>query len=270
MLLEYFVIVGIVIGMSAGFGLANSKNPDVNVGFIAGGGVVGGLLFYGVGLLMKAIIWLLTTYWLPIVGVCAFIASAIYAATHQDHMKMLYATTKRLCDAVVSHIKLNDHLIMRYARKQTKRLMGIAPDIEWLEIRTSISELGNRHIPNLLRERKGLHDAIKRVNGVLRQIEWRKRNRSDFEIANAGRSAQAIENLVVRHQKNEVDIKEALDTLRHFEADLALATVDAYKRDEIKAQLRGLVSRIQQNTAAIEEARTESDDYAHQRPRLTE
>ncbi len=270
-MLVAFTILGILFGFVQGYKVMEKSRTELGILAIPLGGAIGGFLFYWGGLVLLAIISFAMTYWLPIVGVCAFVASAIYAATHPDQMKMLYETAKRLCEAIAAHIKLSDSAIIRYARKQTKRLVAIAPDLEWLEIRTSISELGNRHIPNLLRERKSLHNAIKRVNGVLRKVEWHKKDRQDFEKANARRSAQNIENLVVKLQKNEIDIAEALDTLRHLEADLVLATVDTYKRDEIKAALRGLVSRIQQNTAAIDQARTESDDYAHQRPRrLTE
>ncbi len=256
--------------MSAGFGLANSHNPDINLGFIVGGGIVGGLLFYCVGLLIAVVGWLVINFWLVIVVVLLLIFGGSYWKSHPEEVRSWYECTKARCEAVVAHIKLSDTAIMRYARKQTKRLMAIAPDIEWLDIRTSINELGSRHIPNLLQERKSLRDAIKRVNGVLRQIEWHKKDRQDFEKANARRSSQTIEDLVMRHQTNEADIKETLDTMRHLEADLALATVDTYKREQIKAQLRGLVSRIQQNTVAVEQARAETDDCARQRPRLTE
>ena len=229
------------------------------------------IIYTVIASIIAAIWWFLTTFWLPITVVVLLIVGAVYWIRNPETVRWWYECAKARCEAVVAHIKLSDTAIMRYARKQTKKLNAIAPDFEWLDIRTSISELGTRHIAQLLRERKSLRQAIKRIQSVLKQVAWQKHDRGDIEMANARRSAQTVEMLVVKLQQNEADIKETLNTLRHLEADLALATVDIYKRDEIKTQLRGLVSRIQQNTVAVQEARTESDDHAHQRPRrLTE
>lgn len=277
-----FVVIGIILGILRGLELMEEAKPDIDILAIPLATLVWGVLFYIVGLLVKAIISVLIPFclpiisfiasnWLPIIGTCAFVASAIYAATHPDEMKLLYAHIKRLVDSVVSQVKMSDHVISRYAIKQTKRLMAITPDIEWLDIRTTVSELGTRHIAQLLRERKSLRQAIKRIQGVLKQVEWQKPDRGDIEKANARRSAQTVEVLVVRLQKNEEDIAEALDALHYLEADLAGATIDAYRRDEITAKLRGLVSRIQTNSTAVQDAHTETDDFAQGRiRRLTE
>lgn len=284
----FIITTGIIVGAAIGCWLSEKSDcgDDLFPIFFGFGILFGGLLSFLIRDHIKSFskslaknlidllignVQFLATYWLPILGVCAFVASVIYAAMHQDEMKMLYAAIKRLYSAAVSHIKMSDHAIMRYAAKQTKKLIAIAPDIEWHDIRTSISEIGTIHIVGLLHERKGLRAAIKRIRGVLKQVEWQKPDRGDIEKANARRSAQTVEMLVVKLQKNEKDITEALDMLQHLEADLAAATVDEYRRDEIKAKLRGLVSRIQQNSAEVQVARTESDDYAQGRiRRLTE
>lgn len=273
-MLEGFVFIGVIIGLIEGFKLMMKLDPELgeaSVVMVPVGGFFGGLLFYGAGLIIGAIAWFITTFWLPIIGVSAFVASAIYAATHPSEMKMLSLHINRLFSTAVSHIRMSDRVIMRYATKQTKKLIAIAPEFEWLDIRTSVSELGTRHIAQLLHERKSLRGAIKHVRKVLKQVAWQKEDREDFEKANARRSAQNIESLVVKLQKNEKDIAEALDMLRHLEADLAVATTEEYKRDEIKAKLQTLVSRIQVNSADVQDARTESDDYAQGRiRRLTE
>ncbi len=174
-------------------------------------------------------------------------------------------------ERVKERIRLSDFAILHYAKKQTKRLLALATGPEHADIRTFITELGIQHITNLLRERKSLRVAFKLVQNLLKSVEWRKKDRKDYELKNTGRTVQTIEDLAVKLHKNESDIKETLNMLRHLEADLALATVDTYKRDEITSKLRGIVSHIQQNTTAIEEAQMEVDDHAHQRPRrLTE
>jgi len=267
-----FVIIPLIltiVGLSISEDYHGAKIRGALAGVVVG--LICDVFIWMVFLGISALIAFLTTFWLPIVGAALMIAGVIYWIHSPETVQSWYEYARARCEAIVAHIKLGDSAIIRYARKQTKRLVAIAPDLEWLEIRTSISELGTRHIAQLLRERKSLRQAIKRIQSVLKQVAWQKHDRGDIEMANARRSAQTVEMLVVKLQQNEADIKETLNTLRHLEADLALATVDIYKRDEIKTQLRGLVSRIQQNTVAVQEARTESDDHAHQRPRrLTE
>ncbi len=271
-LIYLFALLGIVY---AG-GIFRTGDDDIDVvKSIVLGGLAGGVTGLIMSLIFSFAWWFLSTFWLPIIGVTAVIMGIVYWVRNPEVVASIASTIAEVlqtqCELLVAHIKLSDRLVLNFATKQTKRLVAIAPDLEWMDIRTSISELGTRHIPDLLRERRSLRSAIGRVQGVLKHVAWQKLDRKDFEKANARRSAQNIEALVVRLQKNEDDLKEALDTFRHLEADLALATVDTYKCDEIKKQLRGLVSRIEQNAIAVDEARTETDDYAHQRPRrLTE
>ncbi|MEK7648597.1 MAG: hypothetical protein AAB400_01630 [Patescibacteria group bacterium] len=280
-MLEVFVIIGIAIGVLAGWSATERESSDViRCITTISIGICGGALFYGIGWLIGAIINAVTSfiaiYWLPIAAILAFIAGITYWVTHPNEVENFVLEAAMLAkeqfEKLVASIKTSDRVILGYARRQTKLLVGIAPEFEWHDIRTSVNSLGNSHIPNLLRERQDLRKAVKRVQHVLKQVEWQKPDRQDFEKANARRTAQNIEGLVIRLQRNEVDIKEALDTLCHLEADLAVATTDSYKRDEIMAQLHMLVSRIEQNSAAIQEARSETDDYAQGRTarRLTE
>lgn len=243
--------------------------------------IVGWIVCQGLNLLIYSIAipaalgiwWFMTTYWLAIIGVTTVGAGVVYGIRNSERVREWTNNAIEILaywiDRVAEWVKNNDRAIARYASRQTKRLMNIAPEFEWLDIRTSINEIGMCHIPNLLRERKSLLVAIKRVQGVLNKVAWQREDRTDFEEANARRSAQTAEQLVVQFQRNARDIAEAVDALRHLEADLAAATVDAYRRDEINAKLRGLVSRIQANSVAVQEARDEAG--MHQQPRrLTE
>lgn len=274
-MIDVFVFFGIIVGLAVWLRSCDYKNIATFVVNSVIGGLLGGLLGSIVSLVFSAIGWFISMYWPAIVLSVALLGVAAFMIVNRRSVRLFGATAYEVLrtqvELLVAHIKLSDRSVLRFTVRQTQRLIAIAPEFEWMDIRTSISEIGNRHIPSLLRERKSLRSAIRRVQGVLRRVAWQKLDRKDFEKANARRSAQNIEALVVRLQKNEDDLKEALDTFRHLEADLALATVDTYKRDEIKKQLRGLVSRIEQNAVAVDEACTETDDYAQGRiRRLTE
>lgn len=288
----YVVIVfaGTIGGAVCGYeAKKDERNEDqiINAIFATGGlgflasFIVGLIVCHGLNLLIYSIAipvtlsiwWLMTTYWLVILGIATTGAGVVYGIRNPERVREWTSNIIEVLaygiDRVAEWVKNNDRAIARYASRQTKRLMSIAPEFEWLDTRTSINEIGMCHIPNLLRERKSLLVAIKRVQGVLDQVAWQREDRTDFEEANARRSAQTAEQLVVQFQRNARDIAEAVDALRHLEADLAAATVDAYRRDEINAKLRGLVSRIQANNVAIQEARDEAE--THQQPRrLTE
>lgn len=222
------------------------------------------------------IIWFIATYWLTIVSIIGAIALTALAIVRRDDIAdfferfnesiqtSCYQTFERYSEWRWEQ-QFTDKAILKSSKKRAHKLMALIPGIEWMDIRTQISEITFKHIPQLLIERKQIKNAIQSAQNVLDGVTTIPQQFiTDLEKQQNKRTTESIQELVGKGNQNNVDINDCVSILNHVEVDLHKAMLSETDREALRTKLRTLTSRIEENKKEIKTAQGEVTAFVQQ------
>lgn len=135
----------------------------------------------------------------------------------------------------------------RLARYRAKHLLKIIPEENWSGMRSQISALANRSVPELASEISRLNSQIARVKALgLQDFS------SEAQLELAVRTEDNLRVLESERERAVGELEDCLYFLDHVEGDLYVARYSTEKREDVSHRLLSLIGGIE---ATVENSR---------------